>query len=135
MTVDAPVLLWFRDDLRLSDQAALQAAIDTGQPVLPVFILDDDSPGSWALGGASRWWLHHSLTALRGALEERGVSLTLRRGDSVAIIAEIAGQTGATDVFTGGSAVPWVRRLDKAASEALVAKLHRMRTTTLFHPD
>ncbi|HEY1412448.1 MAG TPA: deoxyribodipyrimidine photo-lyase, partial [Rhodopila sp.] len=38
MTTDAPVLLWFRDDLRLTDQAALHAAVESGQPVLPVFI-------------------------------------------------------------------------------------------------
>jgi deoxyribodipyrimidine photo-lyase len=132
---DAPVLLWFRDDLRLGDQAALQAAIDTGRPVLPVFILDDAAAGPWALGGASRWWLHHSLTALQASLRACGAALTLRRGDSVAIIAEIAGATGASDVFTGGGADPWVRRVDRAASEALSAKLHRMRTTTLFHPD
>ena len=132
---DFPVLLWFRDDLRLEDHAALHAAVETGRPVLPVFILDDQAAGPWALGGASRWWLHHSLAALQDALNERGSPLCLRRGDSVAIIAEIAKQTGATEVFTGGSADPHARRLDKAASEAIDGQLHRMRTTTLFHPD
>jgi deoxyribodipyrimidine photo-lyase len=134
-TSDPPVLLWFRDDLRLADHAALHAAIETGRPVLPVFILDDQSAGPWALGGASRWWLHHSLAALQAALGERGCPLTLRRGDSVTIITEIARQTGAADVFTGGAADPSARQVDKAASEALGGKLHRMRTTTLFHPD
>ena len=132
---DFPVLLWFRDDLRLEDHAALHAAVETGRPVLAVFILDDQAAGPWALGGASRWWLHHSLAALQDALNERGSPLCLRRGDSVAIIAEISQQTGATEVFTGGSADPHARRLDKAASEAIDGQLHRMRTTTLFHPD
>ena len=132
---DFPVLLWFRDDLRLEDHAALHAAVETGRPVLPVFILDDQAAGPWALGGASRWWLHHSLAALQDALNERGSPLCLRRGDSVTIIAEIAKQTGATEVFTGGSADPRARRLDKAVSEAIDGQLHRMRTTTLFHPD
>jgi deoxyribodipyrimidine photo-lyase len=135
MTTDAPVLLWFRDDLRLTDQAGLHAAAGTGQKVLPLFILDDRSAKPWALGGAARWWLHHSLEALARSLAALGSSLTLRRGDSVAIITEIADQTGATDVFTGGSADPWVRQVDKAASASLQARLHRMRTTTLFHPD
>ena len=93
---DFPVLLWFRDDLRLEDHAALHAAVETGRPVLPVFILDDQAAGPWALGGASRWWLHHSLAALQGALNERGSPLCLRRGDSVAIIAEIS-QTDRSD--------------------------------------
>ena len=135
MTSDAPAILWFRDDLRLTDHAALHAAIDTGRPVLPVFILDDASAGPWALGRASRWWLHHSLAAIGQSLAERGASLTLRRGDSVAIITAIAQQAGATDVFTGGSADPWSRRVDHAAAEALDCPLHRMRTTTLFHPN
>jgi deoxyribodipyrimidine photo-lyase len=135
MTTDAPVILWFRDDLRLADHAPLQAAIETGQPVLPVFILDDRSPGPWALGGASRWWLHHSLTELSGALARCGSRLLLRRGDSVTIITELAETARATDVFTGGSADPWARQVDKAASEATPATFHRMRTATLFHPE
>jgi deoxyribodipyrimidine photo-lyase len=132
---DAPVILWFRNDLRLTDQAALHAAVETGRPVLPVFILDDGSSGPWALGGASRWWLHHSLKSLQDSLWRRGSRLTLRRGDSVRIIAEIAAKARAAEVFTGGSADPWARRVDEAASKALDVKLHRMRTTTIFHPD
>ena len=50
-----PVLLWFRGDLRVGDHAALDAAIAGGHPVLPVYVLDDDTPGCWRLGGASRW--------------------------------------------------------------------------------
>jgi deoxyribodipyrimidine photo-lyase len=134
----ATAILWFRNDLRLADHAALQAAIDTGCPVLPVFILDDAASGAWKPGGASRWWLHYSLSALRQSLQQRGATLLLRRGDSVAIIAELARQTGARDVFTGGLVEPWSRAIDTAAAEALQrhgAKLHRMRTATLFNPD
>ena len=53
-----PNLLWFRQDLRLTDNPALRAAAAAG-PVIPVYILDDVSPGSWTMGGASHWWLHH----------------------------------------------------------------------------
>ena len=134
-SADSPVILWFRNDLRLADHAALQAAIDTGRPVLPLFILDDAAPGQWAPGGASRWWLHHSLNALVQSHAERGVHLVLRRGDSVSIITELAEQTEASDVFTGGAADPWARNVDRAAAERLSANFHRMRTTTLFHPD
>jgi deoxyribodipyrimidine photo-lyase len=137
-TSDQPAILWFRNDLRLADHAALHAAIGTGRPVLLVFILDDAAPGAWRLGGASRWWLHHSLQALGQALSAQGAKLVLRRGDSVAIISDLAHQAGARDVFTGGLADPWSRQADQAAAEALDkhgTKLHRMRTTTLFNPD
>jgi deoxyribodipyrimidine photo-lyase len=138
---DTPAILWFRNDLRIDDHAGLHAAIGTGRPVSPVFILDDRSAGSWAMGGASRWWLHHSLTALRRSLEMCGSHLTLRRGDSLAIIASLVEQTGAAEVFTGGCSDPWARRTDQAVAAVLAAdadrpaKLHRMRTTTLFNPD
>jgi deoxyribodipyrimidine photo-lyase len=135
MTADAPVILWFRDDLRLTDHAALHAAIETGRPVLPLFILDDKSPGAWTMGGASRWWLHHSLAALHQSMAGLNTGLTLRRGNSAAIIGELTEQTGATEIFTGGSADPWARRLDQTVAQSLGGKLHRMRTTTLFNPD
>ena len=59
------VIMWFRQDLRLSDNPALLKAIQQGR-VLPVFILDQSC--HWPLGEASRWWLHHSLSALNESL-------------------------------------------------------------------
>ena len=131
-----PVILWFRNDLRLSDHAALQAALATGQPVLPVYILDDAAPGAWAFGAASHWWLHHSLTELARDLLQRGAHLVLRRGSTQTELPRLIRETGATEVFTGGSADPWARRLDAEMAESLKpVRLHRMRTTMLFHPD
>lgn len=40
-----PVILWFRRDLRLGDNPALASAIDTGWPILPVYILGDSGEG------------------------------------------------------------------------------------------
>src|SRR5690349_15887151 len=104
---DRPAILWFRTDLRLADHAALHAAIETGRPVLPLFILDDAAPGRWKPGNASRWWLHHSLEALGQGLDRLGADLVLRRGDSVAVLSDLVRQTGATDIFTGGLVDPW----------------------------
>ena len=70
-------VVWFRQDLRLRDNPALTAAAARG-PMLPVFILDDVTPGPWRSGAASRWWLHHSLAALRRDIGQ----LTLLRGDA-----------------------------------------------------
>ena len=76
----APVLAWLRNDLRLSDNPALHAAAATGRPILPRYVLDDTTPGIWRPGGASRWWLHHSLDSLARRLSRRGLPLILRRG-------------------------------------------------------
>jgi len=59
----APILVWFRDDLRVSDHPALAAAATSGRPVVVLYVLDDDSPGLRPLGAASRWWLAGSLRA------------------------------------------------------------------------
>jgi deoxyribodipyrimidine photo-lyase len=133
-----PAILWFRDDLRLADHAALHAAAGSGQPILPLYVLDDAAAGRWAIGGAARWWLHHSLASLDGSLHDLGVPLVLRRGDNRRIVEDLVKETGASDVFTGGSAEPWARALDKALAGSLAgggARLHRLRTGTLFPPD
>lgn len=83
-----PQIVWFRRDLRLADQPALVAAIAAG-PVIPVYILDDVSPGDRAMGGASRWWLHHSLASLANDLAGMGSRLILRRGDAAEELAKL----------------------------------------------
>jgi deoxyribodipyrimidine photo-lyase len=92
---EAPAVVWFRDDLRVSDNPALRSAVDSGRPVLAVYVLDDSGGGSRALGGASRWWLHHSLEALDASLRKRGSRLVLRHGDGAGEIASVLRQTGA----------------------------------------
>ena len=136
MPTETPVILWFRNDLRLRDHAALTAAVETGRPVLPVYVLDETAAGAWAPGGASRWWLHHSLASLDKALAERGSRLVLRRGDSVRILSEIAGEIGAEAIHTGVPVEPWARALNDAVAKALPGALpgalHTHRTATLF---
>ena len=76
-------LVWFRIDLRLADNPALTRALETGRPVLPVYIHDEGSAIRRA-GAASDWWLDKSLRALGADLAGRGAPLVLRRGDSEA---------------------------------------------------
>jgi deoxyribodipyrimidine photo-lyase len=92
-------LLWFRRDLRLSDNPALHAAISLGEPVVPVFVLDDVDAGAWAPGGASRWWLHGSLERLSEALKSRGNRLVLRRGPAESALKSLVAETAASAVF------------------------------------
>lgn len=95
----SPSIVWFRDDLRLADNPALRAAIDRGEPILALYVLDEVSPGIRPLGGAARWWLHHSLTSLGERLRERGASLVLRRGPAERVVREMVQDAGASAVF------------------------------------
>jgi deoxyribodipyrimidine photo-lyase len=90
-----PAVVWLRDDLRVSDNPALREAVDSGRPVLPVYVLDDAGDTGRPLGAASRWWLHHSLVALDASLRKRGSRLVLRHGDGAEEIAAVVRETGA----------------------------------------
>ena len=139
MTEDArPALLWFRQDLRMADHAALHAAVRSGRRIVPVYVLDDAATGEWAAGGASRWWLHHSLVALAGDLAAAGAKLVLRRGDSAAVLAELSRAVGAAEIYFGAAVEPWARALELRVRDALAAEgvaLRRFRTGILFDPE
>jgi deoxyribodipyrimidine photo-lyase len=94
-----PTLVWLRQDLRLADNPALRAAAESGAPVVPVFVLDDEDRQPWQPGAASRWWLHHSLAALSRAFEGLGSRLVLRRGPAEAAIDRLIAETGAARVI------------------------------------
>jgi deoxyribodipyrimidine photo-lyase len=118
-----PVILWLRQDLRLADQPALAAAIHDGA-VIPLYVLDDDTPGRHAMGGASRWWLHHSLKALDAALHEKGSRLILRRGKADELVAAVAKEAGATRVHAIRHYEPWWVKADDKLGKALDLVLH-----------
>lgn len=83
-------LVWFRRDLRLRDNAALHAACDNDASCVAIYILDDETYGKWAMGAASRWWLHHSLTQLQKDLAAINIPLILKKGKADAIITAMA---------------------------------------------
>ena len=133
-----PVIVWFRQDLRLSDQRALQAAVAIGAPVIPIYILDDVSPGAWRIGAASRWWLNRSLKALDESLIALGSRLILRRGAAPAVLADIATECRASAVYCLAAHEPWASALEARVRSALVAdgvELKRYGGALLKRPD
>jgi deoxyribodipyrimidine photo-lyase len=103
-------LVWFRNDLRLADNPALIAGLGSGRPVVPVYVLDEETDGIRPLGAASRWWLHQSLHALDASLRAIGSRLVLRRGPAEQAIEDLAAECDA-------SAVYWNRAYDQGARE------------------
>ncbi len=98
-----PTLVLFRNDLRLDDNPALAAAWQAGAPVIPVFLLPE--AGAWTPGGASRWWLHHSLVSLSAALARRRLRLVIRRGSVLDELDSLVAESGAGAVY-------WNRRYE-----------------------
>jgi deoxyribodipyrimidine photo-lyase len=118
-----PSIVWLRQDLRLADQAAFAAAAAEG-PVVPLYVLDDDTPGQWSMGAAQRWWLHHSLAALAADLEPKGAPLVLRRGRAAEEVARVARETGAVRVHALAHYEPWWKAAEAELAERVDLALH-----------
>lgn len=123
MADTAPIIVWFRQDLRLSDNPALTHALASGRPVLPVYVLDDVTPGVWKAGGATRWWLHHSLSALAADLAARGCPLLLRRGPGDVVIADLATEVGAVGIVWNRCYEPFAIDRDSRLKAALKGRI------------
>lgn len=127
-SIVTPVIVWFRDDLRLADNPALDAATASGRPVLCLFVFEEAAERR-SLGAASRWWLDKSLASLDGDLRRLGGRLVLRRGDPRLVLPEIAASTGATGLYFN-------RRYDREGSgidETVEAELRRQGVAVSGH--
>jgi deoxyribodipyrimidine photo-lyase len=125
------VLMWFRQDLRLSDNAALIAA--SKDPVIPLFVLDDETPGEWHWGGASRWWLNQSLNSL-----QKSLPLILRRGRADDVLRDVLQKSGATALHFTRDYAPWSGALEQRIKEVcddLGVSCHRHGGFLLHEPE
>jgi deoxyribodipyrimidine photo-lyase len=123
-------IVWFRQDLRIEDNAALNAAIERNEKVLPLFIWSPEDEGSWSLGEASKWWLHHSLIELQKELADLGLFLIIRKGNSLGVIQSLISETGADTVY-------WNRRYEPYALKndaKILDVLHKQKVTVQSFP-
>lgn len=130
-----PVIVWFRRDLRRSDNAALTAAAKSGAPLLPLYSLDDETPGERRLGSAARWWLHGSLKALSKSLDGQ---LCLRTGHATNVLASALDETGAQTVHATQGYDPWDASLEQSIATLCAekgAKLYLHPGQVLFAPE
>jgi deoxyribodipyrimidine photo-lyase len=130
-------LVWFRNDLRVSDHPALAAAAASGLPLLCLYVLDEQSPGLRPLGGASRWRLDRALAALEQDLAARGGKLHFLRGQAERLLPEIARAARAEKIFWsrryGGAEIALDTRL-KAALRESGCEVHSFNASLLAEP-
>lgn len=89
-------LVWFRQDLRLTDNPAFVEACRNHETVIPIYIFDEENS---VLGEAQAWWLHHSLQALKDSLTTQlGLTLILRKGNPLDIILDLV-KTGEVEAI------------------------------------
>ncbi|MDX1498260.1 MAG: deoxyribodipyrimidine photo-lyase [Woeseiaceae bacterium] len=128
----SPIIVWLRRNLRLRDNPAFERAAASGRPVIPVYVAGDPDTG-----GASRWWLHHSLVALDESLSALGGRLLVIEGDPAVELARIAAGTGARELCYVRRYEPAARAEEAAVERALdeQVSLRAFDDALLHHPD
>lgn len=118
----SPVIVWFRQDLRLRDNPALCQAAKEKAPILFLMILDHNDE-AWSMGSASRWWLHQSLQRLDEALQKKyQAHLVCRVGDPAAVLSEIIQKTNAKAVYCNRCYEPYALKRDQQIEKSLLQK-------------
>ncbi len=120
MTTKKTIIVWFRRDLRLTDNPALHWATQQKRPVLCVYINDTQATDDNKPGGASRWWLHHSLLALDSQLSNCGNKLHLISGSPDESMYKLVEATGADTVVWNRRYEPSAIALDSAIKKHLI---------------
>lgn len=131
-------LVWLDRDLRLTDHTALAAAAAEGDRLIPVYTHYRDPADPWAIGAASRWWLHHSLAGMDANLQRLGSRLLIRQGDPAVELARLARETGAERIYLSRRYTPGAQRLVERVGRALGAGgpvLRELPGRLLFEPE
>jgi deoxyribodipyrimidine photo-lyase len=108
-------IVWLRDDFRLDDQPSIHAVAN--RPALFVYIHDETGGGARPLGGAAKWRLSESLSALESELSTRGARLNIIKGESDETILALAAAANASRIL-------WNRRYEGGA-KALDARVEK----------
>ena len=144
---DSPIVVWFRQDLRVRDNPALHAAARTGRPVVTCFAWCPGEDGGWPMGGATRYWLHRALLSLQASLRARyGGDLVVRdatgngnvtgnvtgngcgtsssSSSSFDELAAVVRECGAKDVYCNRVYEPWKIARDGECERRFAAELN-----------
>lgn len=130
-------IVWFRRDLRLHDHAALHAAMRTGEPIIPLFIMEDSFCRSSAVGEKRLHAYFAAVAALANELDKLGGRLLIHRGDPIQVLSQIVGETGASQLFFNRDYTPDARKRDEAVSELLSSQgvfVHSCKDLVLHEP-
>ncbi len=134
----APSIVWFRQDLRVKDNPALREALETGMPIIPIYIWNPREKPREKIGKASRWWLHHSLTRLDKKISTYGSRLILRSGNPRVTLQKLVRATGAKVIYWNRSYEQETIRLLSQIQKCLEAENIQVKTYNsqiLFEPS
>lgn len=128
---------WIRRDLRLTDNAALHAALepfdqtqDKAGSVLPVFIID---PAFSHSSPRRKDFLYEGLHQLDRDLRERNSYLVLRTGKPVEVLNQLLREANADTIYAEEDFTPYALRRDEGVARNLPLQL--IHGQTVHHPN
>lgn len=123
-------ILWFRQDLRLSDNPALIESLKHGK-ILPIYILDNIAPSEFQLGAASKLYLYNSLKKLNSSLNGK---LNVYIGDPKTIIIDLIKKHNISHIAWNRCYEPWMISNDHDIKSSLDIKMSICNGSYLWHP-
>ncbi|MEX0828846.1 MAG: deoxyribodipyrimidine photo-lyase [Nitrospirales bacterium] len=138
MTSSSPSIVWFQNDLRLTDNPALSAAVRRKQPLICLYVWNPDGTGYGMPGAASRWWLHHSLQSFSDHLKAAGNDLTIRMGNTSEVLSNLVRDFPKAHVFWNQSCEPMNQKIERNFLNFLEAEKvegHGFHGNTLVDPS
>ena len=114
-------IYWIRQDLRLSDNPALSASVESGS-IIPIYILDEINPEDHKIGSASKIWLHFSLNDLNKKFSDK---LIFAKGDPEQILTCLCKSEAVNKIFWNRIYEPWSISRDKKIKENMKKKVFK----------
>ncbi len=129
-------IFWFRRDLRLHDNTGLLKALESGNPVLPIFIFDTEILRELPRDDARVNFIFERITGLRETLEaDHQRSLAIYNGKPENVFDNLLETWKVEAVFANGDYEPYARSRDAAIQTMLESKgipLHLYKDQVVF---
>lgn len=112
-------VFWFRRDLRLFDNVGLHQALQSGLPVMPLFIFDRNILDELPRKDARVHFIHQQVVAMNEELQEKGTRLQVEYGEPLEVWKSLLERYNVKQVFTNSDYEPYARDRDAKVAELL----------------
>ena len=131
-------IFWFRRDLRLDDNIALDKALSSGLPVLPVFIFDTNIIDELPQDDARISFIHETLSDINSNLQKSGCSIYVLQGTPIEKWQELVAKFNINAVYINKDYEPYALSRDREVEEFLKRygiSLFRFRDQVIFEEN
>ncbi|MCB0495761.1 MAG: deoxyribodipyrimidine photo-lyase [Cyclobacteriaceae bacterium] len=128
-------VFWLRRDLRLEDNTALNHALESGKPVLPIFIFDANILEELPENDARVSFIHRTLESIDQKLKEQGSSLLCLKGKPEEVWKKLLEEYDIATAYTNKDYEPYASKRDSAVKKLLKKKdidLHFFKDQVIF---